>query len=231
MATAQDLCDRAIRLLGLTESGENPTDDERNDALTAMNALLDSWDNEKNLCYAIRDESGTVSGASATIGPSGDLTTDRPVEVISAYVTSNSVNYNLVELSAEEYAARPDVTTTSDIPSHYYYQPAMANGVIYFYPPLTGSLTLHVLTRTPATSYALSDTVSLPPGWERAIPSNLALEIAPEYPVQAPPEVARSAALSLASIKRKNSRPVKAHTELAALVGFRGNRNILSDGQ
>lgn len=229
MATAQDLCDRAIRLLGQVESGESPTDDERDDALTAMNALLDSWDNEANLCYAIRDESGTATDASFTIGPSGDLTTTRPVQVIGAYVVNNGVNYTLTELSAEEYAQIPDPTTTSDIPTHFYYQPSMANGTVYLYPTPSGSLTVHVLTRTPVTSYALSDTVSLPPGWERAIPSNLAIEIAPEYECPVPPEVMRAANMSLSSIRRANSRPVKAHTELARLVGYKGRRNILSD--
>ncbi len=81
MATGQTLIDRACRLLGAVESGESASSEESSDGLIALNALLDSWTNERNLVYSISDISKamTVGDASYTIAAAGDFVTARPV--------------------------------------------------------------------------------------------------------------------------------------------------------
>ena len=46
MATAQSVVKRALRLLAITQTGEEPSADEAQDALSALNEMLFSWELE-----------------------------------------------------------------------------------------------------------------------------------------------------------------------------------------
>jgi hypothetical protein len=232
LATAATLIARAHRLLGLVGSGESPTADEYADGLIALNAMLDSWNNERLMCYAMRDESLTlaVSTTSYSIGPAGALITTRPVQIEAAYVVYGSTSYSDVRIiNEEEYAAIPDKTSAATWPDRIYYQPTMPNGTLYVYPVPNAASALHLITRTPLTAFsATTDTVSLPPGWEEALATNLAIEIAPEYQTEPKQAVYKMATESKANIKRQNFRPIKAGSELAMLVGVH-RTNIITD--
>jgi hypothetical protein len=231
LATAANIIERAMRLLGELASGATPSSDEYADGLTAVNAMLGSWNNERLMCYAIRDETVTMVSAqdSYTIGPAGDLVTTRPVEIADAYVVVSSISYPVRIMNESEYASIPDKTAAAAYPDHLYYEPDMSAGTIFVYPVPNAASALHILTRTPLTAFAAtSDTVTLPPGWEEALATNLAVKWAPEFETVASQDVKDMARESKANIKRVNSRPLKAYTELPALVG--GHRsNILTD--
>lgn len=229
MATVQQLVDRSYRLLGQLSSGEDPTDDESNDAFTTLNAMIGSWNNERLICYALQEETLSFTAAvSNTIGPSGDLVTTRPVEIVQAWVVSSNTSVPVLMISDEEYGAIPDKTATSTYPFKANYKASMPNGTIYYYPVPSTTGTMKLLTRTPLTAFtALTDTVSLPPGWEDTIAYNLAVRIAPEIPISVPAEVLGMARETLAGIKRMNGRPMKAYTELGYLVSARGRGNII----
>lgn len=75
-------------------------------------------------------------------------------------------------------------------------------------------LTLQVWT--PVQSFATAGTsVSLPPGYERALTTNLAIELAPEFGKSISQEVAKAASESKAAIKRMNIRPIYLQNEMA----------------
>ena len=75
MTTVAQVISRSMRLLGQIESGATPSTDEYSDGLIAINALLDSWRNEKLMCFSWQDLTLTVSSGdgSYTIGTSGDI--------------------------------------------------------------------------------------------------------------------------------------------------------------
>lgn len=230
MATAADLIARSLRLLHQIGSGQDPTSDETTDGLEALNAMMSSWNNEGLLCYARQEESLTLSDgdSSYTIGSGGDLSTTRPVVIEAAWIVDDDVSYPVRIIEEAEYAAIQDKTTESDWPNRILYRPSMATGTILVYPVPNATRTLKLLTRVPIASFSLStDTVSLPPGWERALAYNLALEIAPEYETEPSQAVINMARESKAGIKRINSRPIKALTELSRMFG-RGPTNIVS---
>jgi hypothetical protein len=230
MATSTTLIDRALRILVQTNSGESPTTQERTDALEALNAMLESWRNERLMCYAIRTENLTlVSGQSSyTIGPAGNLVTTRPVEILSAYVLNNNYSYDVRMINQFDYAAICAKTSSSTWPEFAYYQPSMPTGTLFVYPVPTSGSTLVLLTRTPVLALSLGETIDLPPGWKDAIAYNLAIRLAPEYQAPLSSEIVGIARETKNNIKRMNSTTIKAYTELPILVG-QYRSNIITD--
>lgn len=235
MATVQTRINRALRLIGQIEAGEDPSADETADALVALNAMLDSWRNDRLLCFAYQTETLTLaaSDSSYTIGTGGDLSTTRPVEIVQAYITSSDQDYPLRPMNEAEYAAIFDKTQEADWPDRYLFRPSIASSLatLIVYPVPNATRTLKLTTRVVVSAFsAATDSVTLPPGWEAAIDANLAIELAPEYGTSASPEVRRMAAQSLAGIKLTNAaaQPKRLYTELGAMFGP-GAANILTD--
>ena len=226
MATAQTIIDRALRLIGAIASGESSTTDEGTDALTALNALIDSWRNDRLMVYALSESTLTLvaSDGSYTIGAAGDIVATRPVKIESAFCRSGDVDYPVRVIDKARYDAIPDKTTTSDIPQFLYYDATVTTGNINVWPvPSTGNV-LHVTMWTVlSTLAAVGTTVTLPPGYERALAYNLAIEIAPEYEKTVSQEVAKIARESLAALKKINSRQIIAYSELSMNGNRRGD--------
>jgi len=221
MATGQTLVDRAGRLLGLVSSGASLTAAESADALIAVNSMLDSWRNDRLMCYALQDEPLTLvaTDSSYTVGSGGQLNTTRPVAIEGCYCRAGDIDYPVRVISFEEWNAIVDKTASSDIPEVVYYEPTMATGTLQVWPVPTTANVLHVTTRVPLTALVLGTTVSLPPGWEEAIATNGAIAIAAEFQAEPSQAVIKMAQDSLKGIKRINSRPIKASTDLSVMFG------------
>lgn len=230
---AQSIIDRAMRLIGVLASGASPTAAETADALEALNSLLDSWRNDRLMCYAGQEEALTLSSGTQTytVGSGGALDTNRPVQIIKAYVSYGGNNYDIEILNDKEWASIPDRTTTADFPGRINYKAANPLGIVSVYPVPSATSTLYLLTMTALEQFeSASDTLYLMPGWRDALAFNLAISIAPEFQVTASQEVVRMAVSSLAGIKRANagSQPRRLYTELGAMFSP-GSSNILSD--
>lgn len=231
MATVQTVCNRAGRLLGVLASNTAMGSNESADALVALNALLDSWRNDSLMCYAHQEESLTLSASttSYTIGPGGTLSTTRPVAIDQAWVVVSNISYQVQLIQDSEYAALPDKTATADWPYFANYKASMSTGTLYVYPVPNATRTMKLLTRVVVSAFsAVTDTVTLPPGWEEALAYNLAVELAPEYEVEPSATVMGRAQMSKATIKRINAAPIKTATELPALIS-RATHHILTD--
>lgn len=226
---ASTLISRAMRLIEQLSPGVSPTTDEYAVCLEALNAMLDSWRNEKLMCVATLDENfEMVAGQSSyTVGPAGDLNTNRPVRIDDAYIVTGGYSYPLKQLTATEYADITAKANTSDWPMYFYYAPDMPLGNIWVWPVPSSETTMHVLTWTPQMAYTLiSTTAYLAPGWEEAIATNLAVTIAPEFHTQPSQTVMLMAQRAKANIKRINMTPIKLRTDLPQLMGYRGRGNI-----
>lgn len=233
MSSAQTIIDRALRLIGAIASGESPTTAESNDGLISLNAMISSWQTEKLNVFSYLDTAFTMSASdnSYTVGPGGNFSlTPRPPKLEQVFVRNANIDYQVELIDYEKWFAIPDKTSSSGIPIYAYYDPTLSTGTLLLWPVPNAAYSLHIITWTSLSELtALSTTITLPQGYERALAYNLAVEVASEYEKQVPNSVMQIAMESKAAIKRMNQRPMLAYTELGYLI--RGQRsNIYSGG-
>ena len=237
MATALSMITRSMRLAGVIGKGESLDADEAADGLSALNTMLDSWQLERLFVYQIVQGSHTwASGASKTIGSSGDLNTTRPHRIESAFIVDSSSQWYPLKVLEDrsEYDSITIKTTTSTLPEYLYMDTAYPLATIYLYPVPSVSVTLKLNTWQTLQSFSgLTTALSLPPGYQRAIEYSLAEEFGPEFGVKIPAKVEQTAMRARANIKSINRPSMIARVDngvasLGRLNGG-GRYNIYSD--
>lgn len=202
---------RALQMTGEKPVGGTLTSDEQTAYLAVLNNMMDSWSLERLMCYQILQESFslTTSDGSYTIGSGGDFNTTRPTKIVDPCFIRNSSNndYPIQIIDAQAYGRITLKTVDGSYPGYLFYDGAYASGLgtIYLYPEPSASLTLYINSwKQLQTFAAIGTTVSLPPGYERAIQANLAIELAAGY-TNASPELVKIARDSKAAIRGLNS--------------------------
>ena len=223
MTTAREIITKALQKNGVLTGTETPSADMANDGLDALNALLSSWSNESMLIYAgTRSTHNLVAGVSSyTIGTGQTFNTSRPIFINSAYVTQAGTDYPLTRITDEAYNAIPH-KMDGGTPEFFTYSNEFPTATIRFYrvPNVTSTVTL--LSEKALSQFTLDDDVSLPPGWERALIFNTAIETNPDYGQPLSETVIEIARQSKASIKTASIR----NKTMDADSNFSGRRNI-----
>lgn len=206
MATVQTaIVDRALRIvLGVETAG---TAAQSSLALTALNSMIDSWINEGMMAVSTTTLSKVMvpTVSSYTFGVGGTFSTTRPVEILDAYMRQSNTDTLVNILTRDQWNNIQTKNVTSNIVTDLVYNPVSVTGVMDVYPVPSAANTLFVTINTPLTGYStLGDTVALPPGWERALYSNLAIELAPEYGAVLSQDTYGIARESKSMIKRVN---------------------------
>jgi hypothetical protein len=204
--TVQQLVNAALRTLGVIASGESPSTEESNDGLTALNGIIESWSALGMPIYQVTRETFSLTGAASyTIGTGQTWNTTRPQRIKSAAVVQSSVEQSVRVVSAEEWAGIVDQGRTGKFADVLYWDSAYPIGTMYLWPaPTTGGSLLLYSYKPLATFAALTDSVTLPPGYERALRFALAADLASEYGRTLTPESAAAAAESKAAITNLN---------------------------
>lgn len=222
--TALDLIKRAYRLIGVYSIGETPSAEESNDGLNALNAMLDSWANEKLMIYAATQDIFplTAGDGTYTIGDGADIDSLRPQKIDpSTYINYQGVSFELTVCNLKQYNEIRVKTITGSIPTILYYDPTYPEGTINLWPLPTAGCTLHLWSWKPLGIFLnVTDEVSLPPGYEDAIVFNLAANLAPENEVPVPAQVEKRATLTKKVLKRNNSTPIIVQLPNEVLPGF-----------
>ena len=94
----------------------------------------------------------------------------------------------------------------SGLPRFITYDGGFPVGKIRIWPAPMSGYSLRLLTEKPLSAFTLDTVVELPPGWNRAIISNLAEEMRSEYNQPEDPKLARVAADSLGLLKMNVAR-------------------------
>lgn len=228
MSTALNIITRAMKKVGILSKTESPTADEAEDALSSLNELLLSWSNDATSIYARTTENFSLVGSTNTysIGTSQTFNTTRPVNILDAYIRINNIDYQMDVINEDMYNDIGDKSSLGR-PILLTYTQSYPYGSIRVWPTPDQAYTIYLVCEKPLTSYALADTVSLPPGWERALIYNLAVELAPEYGMQPDQGIFKIAGESKGLISRtvmKNKSmdvPVSPRNYQRALEGYR----------
>lgn len=236
MTPVRTLITQSLKDLGAIAVGETPTAEESNDALEALNQMVETWQTESLVVYAKNQQIFTypVTGQkSYTIGPTGDFVTARPIRIDAAYNRdTNDNDYALyVAKDFSDYSQLITKDVSAQIQTVIYYDPTYPNGTLYNWPtPSDSGYRLVLWTWTSVTSFtSLDDVITLPPGYERALRSNLAVDLSPRYGRQIMPALAGAAVESKAQIKRTNMTIPTMRFELG--IGQKGNNFNYLTGQ
>lgn len=211
MATAGDQINRALRLLGVLAEGETPSAATSQDALTALNQMIESWGIERLSTYELQEQSFTwpANTASRTLGASGNFSGTRPTKILdSTYFkdTATGVSYGIKIINADQYNSIATKTTTATYPQVVWVNMTHPNLTMTIYPVATTAVEWHIMGAKEITQpAATSTTIANPPGYLRAFAFNLALELAPEFGVEPSSQVKRIARISKAALKRINA--------------------------
>ncbi len=211
MASANDIINGSLRLIGVLAEGETPSPETSNDSLVAFNQLLESWSAERLSVYSTQDQVFTwpANSISRTLGPSGNFVGVRPVRLDDStyYVdTGNSLSYPVSFINEAQYNAIALKSSTSTYPNVIFVNMKFPNIEMFVYPKPTQALVWHFISvqelSQPAT---LATTLSFPPGYLRAFRYCLACELAPEFGVEPSQTVSRIAMAAKRTIKRINN--------------------------
>lgn len=210
-ASAGDQINAALRLIGQLAEGETPSAATAQDALAALNQMIDSWNTERLAVFCTQDQVFTwpANEIKRTIGPTGDFVGQRPIQIDDATYyrdPQTNVSYGVKLINQDQYNGIAVKTVTSTYPQVMFVNESYPDAELYVYPKPTRALEWHIVSVQPLSEPAnLSTQLAFPPGYLRAFKYNLAMEIAPEFGVEPSMQVARIAMTSKRNLKRINN--------------------------
>jgi len=216
-----DLIKSSMRLIGAIATGETPTADEANDGLLVLNDMLENWSTESLSVWGSSNRTFNLVPAQRTytIGPAGDWNTQRPQDIDDAYCTFSGVDFPVKVISQEQYNEINLKSMAQPIVERLLYVNEFPLGVITVWPvptqaaPIT--LTMQRILTFPV---ALTDVLTGPPGYLKALRYCLAVEFAPEFGMEPPPTVVAVANDAKGDYKRANMPLVVAQYDAALTV-------------
>ena len=231
--TANDQINGALRVLGILAEGETPSAATSQDALAALNQMIDSWNTERLSVFNTQDQtySWTPGLKTQTLGPSGDFVGNRPIMIDdSTYFRdpANGISFGIKLINQQQYDGIAVKTVTSTYPQVMWINMEYPNITMTIYPVPTKVLEWHFISVEELMSVpSLSTNILMPPGYLRAFKYNLACEIATEFGIEPPPNVARIAMTSKRNLKRINN-PDDIMSLPYSIVGTRQRFNIFA---
>jgi len=211
MASAGEIINGSLRLIGALAEGEVPSAETSADALMAMNQMIDSWNTERLMIYNTIDQQFTWPSdqITQTLGPTGDFVGLRPVALDdSTYYrdASTGVSFGIKFINQQQYDGIAVKTVTSTYPQVMWINMENPDIAMTIYPKPTRALEWHFISvqelAQPAT---LATELVFPPGYLRAFRYNLAREIAAEFGIEPPRTVSQIANVSKRNLKSQNN--------------------------
>ena len=185
VSTSNILRDAAL-LINVIDSESDLTPKESADAQRMLNMLVKQWQTKVEL-WPTKDVQHTLTPGteSYTVGTGGDITTARPLRLISCRrEDSDGVEVEIEVTTRQEYKSLPQKSTQAP-PNMVYYDPQLTNGVLYVWP--TGDTSNKILNLTfqrPIEDFdAGANTPDLPAEWYLPLVYNLGMLLGPQFGV------------------------------------------------
>lgn len=214
MASVLELITDSMRDIGALAIEETPTNAEAQLCFRKLNSMIETWTTESLLVYNIAPQTFAYVGGqqSYTMGTGGDFNATRPVTITQAKNRTNAgtvseVDYDIyVTDNAQEYADIVTKRIQTVLPTVLYYNNDYPLQRLYFWPAPSNTTYAPVIWSWGLiSSFAtIGDSISLPPGYYRALQTNLCIEIAPSFGITISAELGVTAVDSKAQLKRIN---------------------------
>ena len=229
MATVADVITDALMDLGVLADGQTPDPSQSTQGLRRLVRFLKLCRTENLYIPLIARATATLtpSATSFTVGTGGNINIPRPglqqVEKVN-YLDNSVTPPNEISLgpllTEAEYEAIPMKTQTSTRPVRAYYTPTYTTGfgTLIPWPISTGASLLWVFYYHAALAdyTAISDSVTVPDGYEQFLVKSLAMELAPSFLRQTSPELRAQTAEARRMVTRSNQRGVELNFEFNA---------------
>lgn len=212
--TGNQLIAASMRLIGALPSGEVPTADEAQDCLSAMKAMLQSWDTDRLMVFDVArlgPYNWTIGSATITFGTGGQINFPRPVKisrwgVIQLQNPAQPLELPLDDLTDDQWAAIPVKNIQSTVFTKIWDDGGFPLRTLNVWPVPTTQVQLVPYAWSKLSSFDdLTTDVEFPEGYDAAIKYNLAIDIAPEFGATITPEVALRAVEYKAAIQSLNA--------------------------
>lgn len=210
MTTVLDLITDALQDANILAADEAASPSDAQKAFRLLNRMLDADSTEKLMIYNnVQEVFPFISGQETyNIGPGGDFNTSRPDNITGAYVrdpNGNDIQVNVINYA--EYSEIISKQISGTIPLVVYYNAGYPLSQLTFWPVPTDTDYRFVLwSWKPLTSFVtINDAVSLAPGYEEYIETNLAVRCCIAYNRQLPDELVLWAQKSKDKMKRINA--------------------------
>ena len=212
MATARDVIESSLRLIGVLATGEAAGANDSSEALAVFNELLESLSNDRLMVFEVSRDTYTLTANTNphTLGPSTespDLAGDRPIRIETASLieSGKNVEHPIDIVDYRRWAAVRDKSTTSTIPYFMWCEKEPSTVKIWLYPICSATNTLVLYTwKALVSSLALATTLAYPPGYRRMLRYTLAVDLAAEFGTPLDPEIRRISWESKQSLKGSN---------------------------
>ena len=184
--TRDEIIAASLRLLGLLGEGLTPSAEDYSNCGQAINMMIKAWMTNGLQLWKVTDVTVPMVASQIvyTIGPTGNVVSDRPLRVIQAYIRNvSALDTDVSCWSRQEYITIGNKTTSASVPTAVYYQPTLTNGTLYVYPPpLDATSTLHLIAHLPISDITGASSVpDFPNEWFQCLKWGLAAEVGLEY--------------------------------------------------
>jgi hypothetical protein len=211
MPNARKIIERAARKIGVLGRGQVMPAEEAQSALDELNGLVETLSAEGAAIFNLAKDTLTSTGAASySVGSGGDLNISQPMLIENVFVTNGSIDYQLRQISAAEYAGimQKDIT---GVPEVFYYDSSVPMGRLYLYPAASATYVINVWSRKPITAFAnLTTDYDMLVGAEDMLVYNLAERLCPDYEKPVTPDVAKMAKVTknaVTTLNRRNNYP------------------------
>lgn len=243
-----ELITDALRRINVIQEGQSPTAAALADAFRRFNDFVDSvCGNDELLVYKISRATWNLTSSKGTlanpytVGNGGDININRPAYLPDGAIryqnlaVTPTLEYPLTSLTNDAWRLVPQKDLTNTLPTSYYYTPSFESGYAQLYlwmVPTQANLQGVIYYPAQVTRFAtLNDTIALPPGYNRFLRDNLAVELSSEFRENIPidPMLVQNALQSKALLKRKNEKMSDMQIDAGLLPTRRALYNIFSD--
>lgn len=236
-----DLLKPALRRGGITTlPGIEPSIDQYTELIPETNRMMGSWNLDGHKIYSTSIDRYAMNPQQTTyfIGPTGDFVAPRPTFIYRANVvlvnSSPELHLPVRLLSDAEWAAHVITELPAPWPWQLYNDGAVPDSKLYLFgfPTAKNDLELFTWNQLKSDFSSTTDAVVLPPGYEDAIVTNLALRVKALYPYDAKltglqaSELREDARRSLQAVKTMNMQCVPMASEAANIGGNGGNESL-----